>query len=246
MTALGAECAGRPGFRKVEHVDVRLRCAWPAAVPARVLRGAVVARIEEAGGASVAWHNHDDNGALAQRPPEVLYRTKGGPSLWMVGPRAEVHALAIGAAVKALRLPLGDVVQIDGAEMVRGLTVVGVGSSKRWRRYELVTPLFPPKVAWARRPRASGPERWAWAGHLLAESITGWLQAAGCVGGRPVHVHLHDLSEQPTLWSRPGRGAEERAVGFTARFVTNAVLPDGVGLGQHRSEGFGEVRVCGC
>lgn len=243
---LGAPVEGMPWAREVEHVEIKLRCRLPPQIPARILRGAVIAAVEAGGGASVAWHNHDDRAEAAYRMPEVLYRTNGGPRLWMLGPRAREHAMMLGSRVHALRLPGGSVVAVDGAEVESGSTIVAPTTSKRWRRYELVTPLYPTSVAWKRRPRDAGPERWAWAGQLLGSCVESWLEAAGCTLHRRVHVHLHTFEEERVTWERPGREIRERVTGFRAKFVCNADLPDGVGLGQHRSEGFGEVRRCGC
>jgi len=202
-------------------------------------------------GASVAWHNHDDRSNTTHRPPEVLYRVRDGrPSLYLLGPRAHDHAALLARHLHALRLPGDGVVDIEGLDL-RLDEVVCQLLGKAWQTYDLVTPLFPPRVTWARRPREPGtPERVAWVGATIASGIRAWLDSVGPWLGRgqvDLHVMAHRRSLRDDLrcaWERPTRGQASRVRGFRCRFTANVALPDGIGLGAHKSEGWGEVRRC--
>lgn len=240
--ALGSEVPGQPWARAVPVARVRLTCDWPRVCPARILRGAVVARVDEAVGASVAWHQHGDDGDPAQRPCEVLYRVEPHPEVWLWGPRALAHAAILAQHLHALRLPAGEVVEVRGVEIeAETATVQALG--KGWRRYRLVTPYFPTDRAWARRPRTPGPERAAWAGQALRASLSTALGDVGLTPPADLHVHVAAMRDEPVEWERPVRGHVSRVVGFTADFVANVALPDGIGIGKHRVEGFGVLEV---
>jgi len=58
----------------------------------------------------------------------------------------------------------------------------------------------------------------------------------------PTDVDVEDYDDRRVEWKRKRRGLEVRRWGFVARLVVNAVLPDGCGLGKHRSEGWGVLR----
>lgn len=242
--AIGASLDGarveqaEPGTRAtVAHGEVVLRCRWPYG-PAP-LRGAVVAALGDR--AHVDHHGHLGDGTTRQARATVYYRVRdGAPVVWAYGPRAGDH-LAEVAALRALRLPAGEVVDVDEAALRLDSTDVGV-LKDGWRRYE-VAEYFPSTVAYGRRPRRPGPERAAWTGQCLASSVRRWLADVGVSPDvdRPVHVHVHAHDDHEVRW----RDREEAVRwGFSARFVANARLPDGIGLGQHVSEGFGEVRTC--
>lgn len=224
--AIGTTLDGqRPETRaRVEYGEVTLACRWTFGVAA--LRGAVCAAVPDA---HVDFHGHLEDGTTRQTHATVLYRE--GPRVWAYGPRALDHLRAV-AVVRALRLPGGGVVEVEEAELRTGTTDVGV-DAKRWHRYT-VTAYFPSSVAYARRPRQAGPERVAWAGQALASSIRMWLENVGLETWP--HVQVHDLQDQPLRWR------EDAVRGFSAQFVSNAILPPGVGLGQHVAEGFGECR----
>ena len=64
-------------------------------------------------------------------------------------------------------------------------------------------------------------------------------------GGNRLHVSIDEGQDERVTWERPGRGQSISSYGFRARWTCNAILPDGLGLGHHRAEGFGEVRRCG-
>lgn len=234
--AIGSALDGqRPETRaRVEYGSVRLGCSWPFGPTS--LRGAVVSAL---GGraAHVDLHGHDGERGRQARAT-VLYRVHDdSPIVWAYGPRALVHLRAV-ACVGALDGPDGRPVPVEGADLSTG--ALEVGSHKaRWFRYESVSAYYPTAVQAARRP-GGGPELDAWAGWCLAGSMRAWLVDVG-VGAHPrdVHVQIVALHREAVAWRDRDRGQ-----GFRARWVSNAILPDGVGLGQHVAEGFGEVRAC--
>lgn len=225
-----------PWRASVEYGEVELG-RWPTS--ATTLRGAVVAALGPQ--AHVDMHNHLEDGTTRQARATVLYRVSGGRGrVWAYGPRALDHLAAV-ARISALRLPSGSVVRVDEARLRTRTLEVGLHKAE-WYAYDLRTPYFPSEVAYQRRPRGSDAEQAAWAGQALSSSIRLWLDDLGIVAAahRPVHVQVTDCQTERVNW----RDRKEAArFGFYATFVTNAILPDGIGLGQHVSEGFGETRL---
>lgn len=241
---LGEVIEGQLWARRLQVARVRLACDWPRVCPSRHLRGAIVARLEESGGASVAWHQHGDDDVAAARSPEVLYRVglgDGVPEVVCLGPRAAEHAQRLARDVHALWLPAGQVIEVRSVDVLYDAHVVQV-RQKAWSRLTLRTPFFPTSTQWGRRPRSPGPERDAWAGQALAASLESFLGACGLAVAGQVHVQVVGLWDARVTWERPGRGDRHEAVGFHADFVANVAIPDGVGIGKHRAEGWGEVR----
>jgi len=235
--------------KRVYHAEARLVCNWPRLCPPRILRGAVIAEMDRLlpHGAGVDWHQHGDDDKSAQRIPRIFYRVLDGqPSLWAWGPRAHQHLAQLTASLHALRLPQGQVVEIEGVDLDTQHTDVQY-TGKSWYQYELVTPIYPSDVAFKRRPRQCGPQRKAWGGSYLTAAINRWVKSAGLnfeTRGQLLHVSVDEAWDVPVIWERPDRGTAVKAVGFRARWTCNAILPDGLGLGHHRAEGFGEVRRC--
>jgi len=211
----------RPARASVTWAEVRLGVPAWGGHPASALRGAIASQMDH-----VDFHGHADDGRRQARAT-VLYRT-GPVRVWCYGPRAIDHAATV-AGLTHLRLPSGDGCPVEGATVRSGEVHVGTHSHARWRRYESATPYVCTGVAWHRRPREGGPELRAWAGLALESSMRVWLEDVGC--------RLHDLHVQVEDLRVEGEG-------FRARWVSNAILPDGVGLGASVSEGWGEVRSC--
>lgn len=201
---------------------------WPAGAHPRVLRGAICTELEHhaPGGLHIDWHGHAEEQHREAIPP-ICYRVHRGPSVYLAGARTEEHLALLLRGLGSLRLPHGDVVEVEGVDVTQRRVTLAT-SNKAWRRYELETPIYPPEVAWRRRPRHSGPERRAWAGALLRASLAEL--------GLDAHVQIEAMRDEDVEW----RG--ERRRGFVARWVSNADLPDGMGLGAHRAEGWGVVR----
>lgn len=235
-----------PWVRRVETVDARLVVdRWPAQSCATVLRGAVCEEMarQTAGQLHVDWHNHTDDD-VRQASPRVMYRVHDGPHVYMWGERAAEHVSLLMRGLHALRLPRGEVVEVRGVDVTRADTDVRVHKSS-WYAYELTSPLFPPDVSGRRMP--NGDARLAWAGQLLERCIMSWYSDIGLDtdhASQRLHVHMYDMRTVQLEW-RKSTGQLDRGLGFVGRFLTSAILPDGIGLGKHRSVGFGEVRRCG-
>lgn len=235
---------GHPWLVHVDHGEAVLDCDWPDDCPTRVLRGAIAEQMGGGDGrrAHVDWHNHADGEEVRHATPRVLYRvTRGRPVVYAWGSRAHEQLTEIARVIHALRLPGGRVLDVRGVSIDVRQSQANA-TAKTWHRYILASPLFPPDVAWARRPRRPGPEREAWAGHLVARSIASLLCEMGLEARRHIHVRLSGYRDVRVCWERPEQGRRIERWGFSGWFVTNARLPDGIGLGRHRSEGFGEIR----
>lgn len=239
-TMAGTDFAGeRPAVETpwrvpVTWASVTLGCRWPS--PASALRGAVASALGP--GAHVDFHGHLEDGTTRQAPACVYYRVVDRrPVVWMYGPRALDHAATV-ARLTHLLDPAAGGVPIDSADLDSGVVDVGLEKTD-WHRLE-VRGYYPAQVTEFRRPRGVDDLALAaWATGALQGSIGRWLGSVGIEvrSHRPVVVHIADLRPRRVAW----RGRHTR-FGFDARFVTNAVLPAGLGLGQHVSEGFGEVR----
>ena len=220
----------------VPWAEVVFGCPWTS--PVETLRGAVVRAV---GGdlAHVDYHAHLPDGTTRQTRPTVLYRV-GPPRVWLYGPRAHDRLTEL-ARVTSLLTPSGRTVPVDDLQISSGVVDCGI-DVKHWHRYESVTPYFPSQVAYVRRPREAGHEQDAWASQVLQSSIRRFFEELEVAGGQhPVSVHLVEVQHERCTW----RSRREATVwGFRARFLANAVLPSGFALGQHVSEGWGEVRRC--
>lgn len=222
-----------PWIARVPWAEVR----WEArvSVPATMLRGAVVAALGD--DCHIDYHQHREDGTTRQEPATVCYRVRDGrPSVYVLGPRAGDHVREL-ARLAEVRFPREGRVALGSPWVQGGYTDVRTRKTE-WQRYELVSPYFPSEVVWRRRPRKAGPERGAWAGAALEASMRLLWEQVGLEDrvNRPLHVQVEGLKTEMVAF----KGG--RVHGFRARFVTNAVLPDGVALGAHRSVGFGEVR----
>lgn len=215
----------------VPHGEVVLGCRWPFGPTS--LRGAVVAAVGPS--AHVDLHNHLGD-STRQARATVCYRVRDGrPVVYAYGPRALDHLRAV-ARLGALTLPTGELVDVEEAQLTVATTEVGL-HKEAWYRYELAAPYFPSTVAYGRRPRTPGPERVAWAGQCVASSIRMLLGDLGLEVWP--HVQVVDYQQRQVRWRDRDEAVRS---GFVARFVSNAILPDGIALGQHVAEGFGEVR----
>lgn len=228
--------------RAVPHAEAVLHLEAPIFRSATALRGAVVAALHgDVDRAHVDWHNHiPEIGENRNASPYVMYRVHGGvPSVWLWGPRAHENAARLARELAVLRGPAGGQTAVDAVDLATHETAVGLHKSD-WFRYR-ITDYWPTSVALSRRPNNS-IFRPAWAGQAIAGSIRMWLAELGLETQphRPVHVQVESGRTCRLRW----RGDRDRAWGLSCEFVTNAILPDGFGLGQHRSEGFGEVRLC--
>jgi len=241
---IGIPDTTEPWKAPVQWARVRLDIpGWPRRASARMLRGAICGALENHApeGLHVDWHGHAADGTPRQCIPPVQYRTHDGPEVYFVGPRSSDHVALLSRALHAVRLQRdGDVLEVRAAD-IESDTCAMQTTGKSWVRYELVSPLFPPDVAWRRRPRDPGHERDAWAAGLLYSSISQVLLAGGIQPDR-LRLHVVGVAHERVEWKRPKRSLSVGIYGFRARMVMNARLPPWVGLGKHRAEGFGALQ----
>lgn len=221
---------------------------WPANLGPRHLRGAVLEQLRRVEGDSLHsdWHGHQNgpDGGM-NRPAPVCFRVgrDGRPRLWIAGQRAGMHAALVARSLRSVAAPSGGVIDLGDPDI--DLRTENASTARQWTVYRLETPLYPTHTQWKRRPRDNDPDmRAAWVSACLRSVMLAWMTAHGVTDSPsfPIHVAARDIQEVSVQWARPQRHITEYADGFFATVTTNAVLPDGVGLGHHRSEGFGELR----
>lgn len=224
-----------PQWRQTVRVaEVTLRLARPLDINGGALRGVVVQSLfpdpTEARGMDVDWHQHITDDEVRFGPPPILYRMRNGvPAVFMWGPFAFHHASRL-RSLRVLRAREGDVEVLD-SDLHAGVVDVRLDTFRRYT-YRLATPYFPGG------PRPENPSgRRHWARHLLGASISHLMRHMGVRGPRRPWVDIVDIADARVNWRGKHRW------GFQATFATNARLPDGIGLGKHRSEGWGEVRL---
>lgn len=224
-----------PQWRQTVRVaEVTLRLARPIGINGGALRGVVVQSLfpdpAKARGMDVDWHQHVTDDETRFGPPPILYRMRSGvPTVFMWGPFAHHHASRL-RSLRVLRAREGDV-EVLGADVHAGTVDVLLDSFRRYI-YRLATPYFPGE------PRPEGLSgRRDWARRLLGGSIGHLLRHMGIPGPRRPWVDIVDFADARVNW----RGRHRW--GFQATLTTDARLPDGIGLGRHRSEGWGEIRL---
>lgn len=231
----------QPWRVRVEHGEAVVRLARPFRHSGTTLRGAIVDALHDVPHeAHVDWHNHADGDEVRNAAPRVFYRVVDGvPRVWAWGERSHEHLVHLARRLRTLRTHTGQILDVEGLDLALAASDVGVHKT-RWYRYT-ITDYWPTAVALARRPGVPWA-RPAWAGAALEAAITAWYAELGLrmEPHRPVHVQVEEGRSVRLRW----RGDRDAGWGVTAMFVSNAILPDGLGLGQHRSEGFGEVRRC--
>lgn len=235
-----------PWVTVVPFGEVVFDVDWPAPLSERVLRSAICGQLGP--NAHVDFHQHADGPEDERRMacPAVMYRIRNGrPGVWLWGPRAGENVMTL-ARLNVLEVPNGERLTIRGAELRIDECPVSVHRKGRWNRYRLATPFFPPSVTSARQPGSGADsEVWgAWAGGTLARSLSAWLRDEVALDGEQLHVHMVRWRTAKCSWARPSRGVGYAATGFEAEFLANVAIPDGLALGKHRAEGWGEIRAC--
>lgn len=212
-------------------------------IPVRQIRGAVVAAIELDGGAGVEWHQHGDAaGDNANRPPVTYYR-KREICLWGV---TAIERAARLARVRSIFLG-EEVVDCALGAMLVTQSLTHYTNGGEWRRYELVTPMWPSDTIRERlRGAKTEGETMAWAGQALTSAVVSLMSEMGIVDGGAAYalVRPGTLEIGGCDWHRPSRELHFKVDGIRCEFMINAEIPDGMAIGKHRSEGFGELRRC--
>jgi hypothetical protein len=239
---------------------------WPVKAGPRIFRGALIAALMPLlpGGEHSDWTGRlSDDGETLGRPPPIVYRVhQGVPEIFAIGERAHAHGQIVSEVLRSLRLPGGEVIPATVSE-VRLSRATVEESLHRWYAYRWRTPYFPCRAAYARRPHVKGLRERAvwpgdtdpltlslvgWAGRAVHRSLEQWLTAQGVAPQphRPLAVQVIDYETRPCLdFSRADRGVRDERHGFSGAWITTWQLPDGLGLGAHASEGYGEVEALG-
>lgn len=88
--------------------------------------------------------------------------------------------------------------------------------------------------------------RWA------SESVTGWLHGFFRAMGIPeqdpishtrIGVDVLNLRPAKAAWHRDDRNIHIDQSAYHLRFVSNVMIPGGIGIGKHCAEGYGEVKM---
>lgn len=199
-----------------------------------------------------------------ERKAPICYRQRGDTiQVYAWGERAHEHIRLIAQHVRALWVPSREEGErINDSEKRYTIVPVRIGTctfrqeivgfpSKKvaesgagWSEYETVSPIWPPKNAKYQRPKVGTPAHHAWMGSVIAGSIRELLAGAGLKEER-VHVDLVRWKHVPAMrFERDRPGVREDCDGVHARFVTNALLPDGWPVGARGADGYGEIRRC--
>lgn len=220
---------------------------WPRFGCARVLRSAIAEEMQAQLGNLYhsEWMGKDlETGECIGRTARILYRFRNyTPTVYAWDDRAHDHMQQLAIRLRSLRIDTREgpkVYTVDSVDVRMSSGVLGINASHRYH-YRFVSPLFPTDTQWHRRPRCSGPFRNAWAQEVVAGCIAGLLDVENLYDA-PVHVY-GSLTEMPVEWSRPHRDLTTRRMGVSGEFVTNVEIPDGMTIGRHGAEGYGEVRL---
>ena len=252
--ALGWPVPDRPWMRSTVTARVDLGVRWRFSPSA--LRGATLEQIARVSGGNERMHS-DWNGRLGgeegetiSRIPPILYRVRGDAAhLYLWGPRTAERLAELGA-VDCVINPEGRVCPV---ELTMDTRTEEVGITPRaWHLYETTTPWWPPARPWGRRPQRTDPDAvWAaWCADALSIGILGFFRAMGATeitegGASRLTVSVVSAHRTSVVWHRDEKGIHKEETGFLLRFVANCALPDGIMLGKHGAEGYGEIRRTG-
>lgn len=179
-------------------------------------------------------HNHYADGTFRQGYPLVQYKVVGGtPTLIGLG---EGAALLVELFLRIRELNLeGRHYPVLAKHISHEQAVVGVDAGALYT-YRFATLWLPLNQENHREYQELNPgERQRQLSRILGNNILAFLKRAGADTTTRVLVQLR-LAE-PTLT----KFKNQPMLGFGGEFVTNAVLPDGVGLGKSVARGFGTV-----
>jgi hypothetical protein len=220
---------------------------WPPFGCARVLRSAIAEEMRAQLGSLYhsEWMGKDvETGECISRTARILYRFRDyTPAVYAWDERAHDHLRQLAARLRSLRIDTREgpkVYTVESVDISLSSGVLGINSSHRYH-YRIVSPIFPTDTQWVRAPRNPSPFRTAWAQEVVSGCIAGLLSVENLYDA-PVHVY-GNLRETTVEWSRPQRNLTTRRAGITGEFITNVEIPDGMSIGRHGAEGYGELRL---
>lgn len=179
-------------------------------------------------------HNHYADGTFRQGYPLVQYKVLGGtPTLVGLGGGA---ALLVELFLRIRELNLeGRRYPVLAKHICHEQAAVGVDAGAL-HTYQFETLWLPLNQDNHREYQELSPgERQRQLSRILGNNILAFLKRAGADTTARVLLQLR-LTE-PTIT----KFKNQPMLGFGGEFVTNAVLPDGVGLGKSVARGFGTV-----
>jgi hypothetical protein len=240
-----------PYARPIDYGEARVDCDWPYKCGPRQFRGAVIAQMATALHVSeqAPWTMRDAAGETLKHPPQVLYRVhRGFPMVFCVGDDAHHLLTQLAYHLTHVHLPGGESLSVRHVQTRAYEGEVRV-LKDGWASYRLVTPYFPSKTVEARRPpRYQSRYDVAWASFAIESSLRMWAKHHGVEDQltRPIHTIVADIDRRKVVWERPQRDMRDIRRGFKCAFVSNLLVPPGIGLGAKISEGFGELELLGC
>lgn len=231
--ARGAEPCGESLLGSRLQTEVEL--CWdreipgPAATRAGQLRGAIAAAFT-----TDNWfHQHATNGQPLYRYPQVQYRWHGGHGLIIGWLTAAERLLALPWLDLELRLGAATAVRISDVRLETRHAPFGIG--ERLRHYRFVSPvlLFNQRVYAAYRTMTTAPQRQAERDRLLVANLLIALRGLGIHFPERLYATFTQCTTVSCHYKR------QELIGVQGEFVSNALLPNGLGIGHAVSHGFG-------
>jgi hypothetical protein len=201
----------------------------PAEARIRQLRGALAKRFR----ADSAFHQRDAEGRQIYRYPPIQYRWHKGIAL-LAGWHQAAETLS-NLPWPDLSLTLGDD-PVCVTDAVITCRTARFGIDARLHHYRLQSPvLLFNQETYPRYTALEAGERHHEQDRLLTAQLLTALRALGVEV--PVHLYATLVDPRP----RRIRFKQQPLLGLGGRLITNAVLPDGLGIGHATSHGFGWI-----
>lgn len=180
------------------------------------------------------FHNHDADGKSLYRYPRVQYK--------VVDQTPTLVGLAEGAQLLTERFLQIREIDIDGEiiplhQKNMRSDQIAVGLSDELLEYEFVTPWYPlNQENFGIYNQAESAKQQDQLKRILINNILNIFTFDEYYADQRVMVHLH--LQRPTF----SRFKNQKILTFFGSFVTNAILPDYIGLGKSVARGFGTIR----
>lgn len=203
----------------------------PAATRAGQLRGALAATFAD----DDLFHQHATHGQPLYRYPRVQYRWRAGRGLVIGWQTAAQRLLQLPWLDLELRLGAASAVRIADVRLTTCHASFGIGECLH--RYRFLSPvlLFNQRIYAAYRAMDTLEQRQVERNRLLVASLL--------IGLRGLGIHfpgrLYASFIQCTTVSCHYK--QQELIGLQGEFVSNAVLPDGLGIGHAPSHGYGWI-----
>ncbi|HOB62024.1 MAG TPA: CRISPR-associated endonuclease Cas6 [Candidatus Competibacteraceae bacterium] len=233
-----------PGVREPGHdhllgkrLYTEIELCWdrvipgPAATRAGQLRGALATAFTD----DDLFHQHAANGQPLYRYPHVQYRWRAGRGLVIGWQAATERLLRLPWLDLELCLGAASAVRVADIRLTTRHAPFGIG--ERLHHYRFVSPalLFNQRIYAAYRVMDTTEQRQAERNRLLIASLLIALRGLG----------VHFPERLYAIFTRCERVfcryKRQELIGLQGEFVSNAVLPDGLGIGHAVSHGYGWI-----